>query len=160
MTNCLKLTINTPSVKKAKLSYQESVSDNSCKKNFPTRGEQWSFFGSDGIRMECFFSREPLASIVFRWFCYPLTITINYILFYYPTIGLNGFSMVLGSFNHRHLMIFSPQTITFDGFRWFSDFRHQCSTSLKIYTQKSAWFHSSLMKYGTQCKTVALIYLG
>ena len=33
MTNILKLTINTPSVKKAKLSYQESVSDNSCQKN-------------------------------------------------------------------------------------------------------------------------------
>ena len=37
------------------------------------RGEQWSFFGSDG-----FFPREPLASMVFQWFCSPLTITINY----------------------------------------------------------------------------------
>jgi len=65
---------------------------------------------------EMFFSARTMALMDYRWFCYPLTITINY-FFYQLTIGLNGFSMVLGSFNHRHLMIFGPKTIAWlDGF--------------------------------------------
>ena len=32
--------------------------------------------------------QEPLASMVFRWFCSPLTITINY---FFNNIGLDGF---------------------------------------------------------------------
>ena len=39
------------------------------------RGEQWSFFGSDG--MVIFFLQEPLASMVFRWFLGYSTITIT-----------------------------------------------------------------------------------
>ena len=43
---------------------------------FPcSRGEQLSFLGAMG--WDVFFPREPLASMDFRWFCYPLTITIN-----------------------------------------------------------------------------------
>ena len=82
------------------------------------------FLGAMG--WDVFFPREPLASMDFRCFCHPLTITINY-FFYLLTIGLDGFSTVLGSFNHCHLMIFNPQTIAFNGFqildtncqRWF-----------------------------------------
>ena len=54
------------------------------------RGEQWSFFGSDGIVM--FFSQEPLASMVFR------------------------FSLVLLPLDHQHLMFLSLLTIAFNGF--------------------------------------------
>ena len=53
-----------------------------------TRGEQWSFFGSDGM-------------VIFP---------------FARTNGINGFSMVFGLPNHYHYLIFSPQTIAFDGF--------------------------------------------
>ena len=46
---------------------------------FLFKGEQWSFSGSDGMGL--FFLRERLSSMDFRWFCFPLTITINYFFF-------------------------------------------------------------------------------
>ena len=40
------------------------------------------FLGAMGYNV--FFPREPLASMVFRWFCSPLTITINYFFNNWP----------------------------------------------------------------------------
>ena len=37
-------------------------------------------------------------------------------IFVARTVGINGFSMVFGSLNHHHLMIFSPKTIAFNVF--------------------------------------------
>ena len=48
-------------------------------------------FFNDGMVM--FFSKAPLSSMVFQWFCHPLTITIE-CFFYRSTIEINGFSMV------------------------------------------------------------------
>ena len=47
-------------------------------------GQFWGAMGWDG-----FFPREPLASMDFRWFCYPLTITINYFFTNWPLVN-NG----------------------------------------------------------------------
>ena len=86
----------------------------SCKVLVETRPKQLSIFQSDGL-VDVFF-RPPLASMVFQWFCYHWTITIEcflnvqtlvwiYICLAYKygwhrcerffvDIGVNGFSMV------------------------------------------------------------------
>ena len=42
---------------------------------YPSRLQRWSFFYNDGMVM--FFSNAPLPSMVFQWFYYPWTITIE-----------------------------------------------------------------------------------
>ena len=71
-----------------------------------TRGEQWSFFGSDG--MVIFFGvnqPSPLTDFqppdhCFQWFFDGFGVTQPLPSADFQTIAFNDFSMVLGSFNH------------------------------------------------------------
>ena len=85
-----------------------------------------------------FFLQEQLASMDFRWFCYPLTITIKYLQIltllsdHRTRWFFNGFGVI-------QLLPFNDFQPPDHCFQWISDLRHYWSSMVfKIYTQKSA----------------------
>ena len=60
--------------------------------------------------------------------------------------------MVLGSLNHHHLMIFSPDAIAFNGFSMVSRFQTPMQGSMMVLHPKK--FKLCLMKYEVQHKVV------